>query len=238
MIDRLKNRFTELSSRAEKTGTACCTKFLNLAEQSDLYALKLPCTLFGGFEGAERRIAVFGAGCGFVPPIACVRICPASKKFSDELTHRDYLGSLMALGVTREMLGDIIVFEGGAYLFCLETIADFVIENLSEVKRTSVKCERGSPPDTVSGGGSEISLVVPSERLDALIAAVYKLSREDAKAAVEKGLVFVDSRLVTKAGAFLTDGASVTVRGRGRFTFSGTERETKKGRLRVTVKIP
>lgn len=235
--DITKNRFSELAARAERTGVPVSTKFLNMAEQSDLIAMKLPAEFFGGYEGAERRVAVFCADEDHAPPIVCVRIYPASKRFSDELTHRDFLGSLMALGVTRETLGDIIVRDNEGYLFCLNSIADFIIENLTEVKRTSVRCEPTDPPDTAGAGGGEISVVVPSERLDAVIAAVYKLSREDAKAFVEKGLVFVDSRLCLKAGAVLKDGSAVTVRGRGRFMFLGVERETKKGKLRVKIEV-
>ncbi len=236
--EQLKKRFAELHARAGKTGVPAASKFLNIAEQSELAASKLPAELYGGYDGAERRVAVFGAFEGYEPPIVCVRISPVSKRFADELTHRDLLGALMALGVTRETLGDIIVTDNEGYLICLAAIADYIIKNLEEVKRTSVRCELSPVPETRGPGGGEISVVVPSERLDAVVAAVYRLSREDAKAAVFKGLVFVDSRQVLKAGAALNEGAAVTFRGKGRFTFLGVERETKKGRLRVRVLIP
>ena len=236
MDPTLKNRFLELSSRAERTGVPQETRFLTLAEQSELTSLRVPFTLFGGYDGAERAIAVFGADPDFSPSIECVRIRPLAKKFSDELTHRDFLGSLMALGITRDVLGDIVVSDNEGYLFCLASIAPYVIENLGEVKRTSVRCEPGELPDTVTDSSEERSIVVASERLDAVVAAVYKLSREDAKYLCEKGLVFIDSRLVQKAGAVIPEGARVSVRGKGRFTYLGLERETKKGKLRVRVR--
>lgn len=231
-------RFKELALRAEKTGAPQETRFLNMAEQSELISLKLPAEFFGGFEGAERRIAVFGAEEGYVPPVACVRISPASKRFAPALSHRDFLGALMALGLTREMLGDIIVSDGEAYLFCMDSVADYIARELTEVGRAAVSCGRCEAPSSVSKGGSEISVVTASERLDAVIAAVWKLPREEAKLLCEKGMVFVNARLTEKAGAALPEGAAVSVRGKGRFTYLGVERETKKGRLRVRILLP
>lgn len=237
--NQLIKRFSELAQRAERLGFPQETKFLSMAEQALLHTLHLPgaCSLCGGYPEAERRIAVFGAEAGedYAPPIACVCIAPSSKRFADELTHRDFLGSLMALGVTRETLGDIIVQDNAGYLFCLDSIADFIIDNLIEVKRTTVSCSRAELPQIKDFEREPVSLVVASERLDAVISAVHRLSREDAKQLAEKGVVFVDGRLVLKGGAPIPEGALVTVRGRGRFKFLGVERETKKGKLRVLV---
>ncbi len=240
---QLKKRFAELAERAERSLTYTQTRFLNMAEQSTLLGMRLPVpvTLFGGFPDAERRIAVFGseeaAGYAFEPPIVCLCIRPAGAKFADELTHRDFLGSLMALGITREMLGDIVVNNNCGYLFCLDTAAEYVERNLAEVKHTAVRCEKAELPEGAVAVGEERSLVVASERLDAVIAAVYKLSREEAKTLCEKGLVFIDSRLALKAGAAIPENSTVSVRGRGRFRYTGMERETKKGKLRVLVSV-
>lgn len=232
---KLKRRLEELSERAYNTGVACWSRFLNLAEQSAAREAVFGVRLEGGYDGAERRVAVFGETEEL--PIVCVRIAPVSAKFSDELTHRDFLGALMALGIKREMLGDIVLKDNAGYLFCLEEIAPVIIDELSEVKRTTVRCEYAALPDGAGETGEEKSFVVSSERLDAVIAAVYRLPRSEAKAYCEKGLVYVDSRLALKAGAELNEGARVTLRGRGRFTFLGIERETKKGRLRVSVRL-
>lgn len=226
----------EIASRAERTGVPQATKFLSMAEQSELLSMRLGCELFGGFEGAERRIAVFGADEAYCPPIACVRIAPANRRFAGELGHRDFLGALMALGITREVLGDIVAADGEGFLLCMESIAPFIIENLTEVGRTTVVCSPAEPPDMADNGGEEVSLAVASLRLDALVSAVYKLSREDAKALCERGLVFINSRLTEKAGTEIKDGDIISVRSKGRFVFLSVERETRKGKLRVLVK--
>jgi RNA-binding protein YlmH len=242
-IARLKNRFTELAERAGR-GVYAETKFLNMAEQSVLLSMRFPVpfTLDGGYEGAERRIAVFGseetAGYEHASPVRCLKVSPRSEKFADELSHRDFLGSVMALGLDRSVIGDIVINGNEAYLFCLETAAEHIKSNLSEVRRTSVTVSEGELPETIAGGGEQKSVVIASERLDALIAAVWKLPREEAKALCEKGLVFVNARQTLKGGAAVPEGAAVSVRGRGRFTYLRVERETKKGKIRALVSIP
>lgn len=240
----LINRFAELAQRAEKTGVPQSTRFLSLAEQSTLQTLYFPVPyfLFGGYDGAERRIAIFGAGdreecesLDFAPPVVCVAVSPASMRFADELGHRDFLGSLMALGITREVLGDILIKGNVGYLFCLDTIADYVIGELTSVKRTTVRCAYAEAPETDETERAAQSIVVASERLDALISAVCRVSREEAKLLVEKGLVFIDGRLALKPALQLGGNEIVSVRGKGRFKFLGVERETKKGKLRVEV---
>ncbi|MBR2592402.1 MAG: hypothetical protein IKD62_05485 [Oscillospiraceae bacterium] len=120
----LRKRFSELSERADNKGIYFFTNFLALNEQSSLLQMKTRLGsfgLFGGFPGAERRIACFGneGSVGYPPsyPVVCVRIAPRSEKYSEELTHRDYLGALMSLGITREKLGDIVADGKSAYLF-------------------------------------------------------------------------------------------------------------------------
>lgn len=241
-IGQLKKRFDELANRAFTRGAAAYTRFLNTAEQSVLSSMRLAVEprLCGGFPWAERRIAVFEPpeGTEDEPPIVCVRIAPVNARFSDELTHRDFLGALMACGVSRDTLGDILVKDGAGYLICLESVADFIAQNLTQVKHTTVTAVRTALPETAALDGETRSIVVASERLDAVIAAFWRIPREEAKLLCERGFVFVDSRVTIKAASQIPHGASVTVRGRGRFRYDGVDRETKKGRLRVLVTTP
>ncbi|MBQ3533645.1 MAG: hypothetical protein IJA56_00605 [Clostridia bacterium] len=244
-IRQLQKRFEELAARADGRGRYTYTQFLTLAEQDVLQRqarqLAAPFCWMGGYETAERRLACFGREehMGYPPPcpICCVAIRPASKKFAGELGHRDFLGSLMGLGIQRKLLGDIQLVDGEGYLFCLEEIAPFVCDNLVSVGRTTVHCEICQPPARLSEPPEETQLVVASERLDALIAAVWRLSRSDAQALLEKGMVFIDGRLVESPSHNLKEGDLISVRHQGRFRYEGMLRETKKGRLRVSVRI-
>jgi RNA-binding protein YlmH len=244
-IRQLQKRFEELAARADGRGRYTYTQFLTLAEQDVLQTmsrqLAAPFVWMGGYEAAERRLACFGReeDMGYAPqsPICCLSIAPASKKFSGDLGHRDFLGSLMALGIKRQLLGDIQIVDGVGYLFCLEEIAPYLCENLISVGRTTVHCEPCEAPEQLSQPPEPTEVVVASERLDALIAAVWRLSRSQAQELLERGMVFIDGRLVVSPSHTLREGDTVSVRHQGRFRYEGTLRETKKGRLRVCVRI-
>ena len=239
----LKNRFTELAQRAWARGQWVYSEFLTLAEQDEPLRLRLSCpvTLWGGLESSERRIACFGSEelCGYAPtpPVTCLRIRPAQPKFADSLSHRDFLGSLMALGVRREVLGDIEIVDNVGWLFCLQSIAGFIEENLTSVRHTTVRCEPSEPPSVLSDPPPVTESVVASERLDAAVAAAFKLSRSQAQELIGKEQVFLSGRLAAEACAELREGDIVSVRHYGRFRYEGIERETKKGRLRIRVRI-
>lgn len=239
----LKNRLTELASRSYNRGIWTFSEFLSLAEQDTLLRLRLPCpfTLDGGWASAERRVAVFGSEetWGWVEPapIVCVKIAPLQQKFADKLTHRDFLGSLMGLGIRREVLGDIAVVDNCGYLFCLDTISQYIIDNLTGVRRTTVSCAVSEPPQKLIEPPPLSQLVVASERLDAVIAAVYRLSRSQSQELIAGGKVFLSGRLCQNPDDQIDSGTIVSVRGTGRFLYEGIERETKKGKLRVNVRI-
>lgn len=241
-----KNRVLELARRAFSRGCYVYSEFLTLDEQDMLCGMELDesCASFslkGGFEAAERKVACFGDEglCGYTeePPIACILISPLSRKFADELSHRDFLGSLMALGFRRSVLGDIILRDNSAYLFCLESVSPFIVEQLDKVKSTPVSCAVTEAPEIAHELPELSSVNVASERLDAIIAAVYKLSRSESQQLISQGKVYVNSRLTENLSFSPEEGSIVSVRGFGRFIYEGVEKETRKGRLRVAVRV-
>lgn len=240
---QLKNRFEELADRSDRQYCWTNTDFLSISEQDTLLRMRtgMRFVLDGGYSDAERRIAFFGdeseLGYIYESPIKCVKIEPISKKFAEKLSHRDYLGALMSKGIERKALGDILIVDDSAYLFCLENIADYMIDMLDSVRHTSVRCIIADPPAELSEPPQITSMTVASDRLDALIAAVYKLSRSTAKELIVGGKVYIDSKLTESAGAEVKESAKVSVRGKGRFVYEGVSQETKKGRLRVNVRI-
>lgn len=242
MSDTAK-RLAELSERADKRGIWTFSDFLTLAEQEELKTLRLPspCALEGGWPRAERRVAVFGseeaAGYPAETPIVCLLIEPKSRKFADTLTHRDFLGSLMGLGVRREMLGDIVVADNAGYLFCLESVEGYIAAELSEVRRTAVRVTRlDTPPELEAILPEPATIVAASERLDALISGVYDLPRSESQRLIAQGLVSVNGREAESGSAQVSAGEIVSVRGLGRFSYEGAEGETRKGRLRARVR--
>lgn len=243
----LKKRLIELSRRAYSQQRYTTTEFLTLAEQDTLRRMlfdvgSAPFELYGGFDTAERQLACFGseALCGYAaqPPISCVEIAPISKKFADSLSHRDILGALMSLGVRRSVLGDIVLKDNVGYVVCLDSIAEFIAESFVQVKHTTViSTVLETPPDVIAAEPETLSVNVASERLDALIAVVYKMSRSDAQALFRQGKVFVGGRLTENTSAEPSPGAAISVRGYGRLVYEGISKQTKKGRLFVNVRV-
>lgn len=239
LIKRLK----ELSERSYNRGIFVYSDFLNMYEQDLLFSnISTPFTLFGGFLNAERQIAIFGneddLGYSPTPPVTCILISPILQKFADDLTHRDFLGSVLGLGIKRETIGDIIIKNNTGYIFCLDTVADYIKDNLKKVRHTSVSCEIVTEtPDEVNPEIEEKIIVIASERLDAIIAEIYNLSRSESNSLFTAKRVFVNGKLTENNSHKIKVNDTISVRGFGRFLFLGVLQETRKGKLRAKVNV-
>lgn len=240
-MNDIEKRFAELADRADERCYTTFTDFLNIDEQSTLENARLntPHVLFGGYETAERCVAGFGEYAESAEfPISIIKIEPLMQKFSDSLTHRDFLGSLMALGIKRETLGDIVINDNIGYLFCLNTIADYIIANLDKIRRTSVKCSAVNElPAGIIKEPDEKQLIVASERLDVVIAGVYNFSRNEIKEIFTARRIFVNSRLCENYSQTAKSGDVISVRGFGRFIYDKPLGVTKKNRLIINVRV-
>ncbi|MBO7273765.1 MAG: hypothetical protein J6V22_02800 [Clostridia bacterium] len=152
------------------------------------------------------------------------------------LSHRDYLGAVLGLGIERDALGDIAVQdEHCAILFCPRTLAGFLSGELTKVGSDTVRCRECVIDETFTDGKKyrPISDTVASARLDCVVAALCNLSREAAQSAVRSGLVEVDFEPEERVDTVLEPPITVSVRGHGRFVLRSFDGETKKGRLRL-----
>lgn len=246
-LQQLKNRFHDLAEKSFRQNIYTFSSFLGLSEQ-DVFWKEEPnlryasCRLWGGSEGADRVVLRFGSPeeLGYEEdfPITCIHIHPLMEKFSDDFSHRDFLGALMNLGIDRSTLGDIRVGHREAYLFCLEGVAPFICGNLDQVKHTHVKCEivekmGDVPPEEPE----EAVLQVSSERIDACIAKAYNQSRGDVLELFRAGKVFVNGRLCENNSGALKEKDTVNVRGFGKFIYLGVQNETRKGKLNIRAAI-
>lgn len=243
-----QRRFAELAERAYSGGRYTFTDFLGLSER-DLLLQKerelsyAGLTLFGGTEGCERVMARFGSEeiCprddgGF--PIACIKAEPLQQKFADALTHRDLLGALMNLSIAREKLGDIALVGNVAYLFCAESVLPIILEELVQAKRTRLRCTVAETvPQGLCSRTEERFLQIASERMDVLVAAVYRLSREESLTLFREKRIFSDGRLTENNSGAAKEGAIVSVRGFGRFRYLGVLSTSKKGKLNIRVEV-
>lgn len=237
MDDLIEKRLKELYYRAENHAYCTYSDFLNINEQSRLAALKLRCITYGGYDMAQRIIAGFGENTDTDSfPITLIKVSPVSQKFADKLSHRDFLGAIMTLGIKREAIGDIIIKENSGYIFCLDKIAGYLCDSLTRIKHTSVNaviCE--ALPSGAVEEPEPKSYVVSSCRADVLICAVYKLSRNEAAALFAGDKVFVNSAQLNSSSYIAKDSDIFSVRGHGRFVFAGVEKKTKKDRFAVSI---
>ncbi len=232
--------------KAENAYMLTRTNFLNLSERSLAASV---CKengakpfFWGGYPDAERTVL-------FLLP----DYMEADEKFPEEednplcllhckisagaksLTHRDYLGSLLALGIEREVIGDILVRENGAEIIILKTIADYLLANYEKAGTVPLKCEIQPIRSLVPPEQKTVTVreSVASIRLDSVISAVFGFSRTVACEHIAKGLVFVNDTQAAKPDAKLNIGDKIVVRGFGKAYFKEIGGTTRKGRLSV-----
>ena len=223
--------------------------FLSLSEQTVFHRLQrefvnASACLEGGHREPDRAVPVFLPDYltqeDAAPQIvAAVEAAPVNARFADDLTHRDFLGALMNLGMERSCIGDILVDREGrrCVIYCLTDMAGYIVENLTRVKHTTVTCRILEQAEAdIEPQLEEQRCNVASTRLDALVAAVYNLSRQKAQDLIGAELVFLDGSAARSAGLTLKEGTRVSVRGYGKFIYDGEEAVTRKGRLFVRVR--
>ncbi len=220
--------------------------FLNLNEQSIFLSWReeMPAVSYhfdGGYPFAERKVVCFmpsGVGYECPAPLSLLRIFPVQKKFAEELSHRDYLGTLLGLGIERNKIGDILVQEDGALVFCLDGIASYIEEHLERVRHTSVRCEKQEIGTfSYEPRFKRIRGSVASARLDAVISLAFHESRSGMVGLIKGEKVFVNGKTLSSASYILKEDDVVSVRGYGKFIYRGVTNQTKKGRYFAEVDV-
>ena len=242
----LKKRFTELARKSHEGSYYTFSDFLGLSELSCLKEAlaKAPYRyeLFGGAPGTERVMARFGdkdeIGYEEEYPIVCIKAEPVSMKFADKLSHRDFLGALMNLGIERSTLGDIPIIDNVGYIFAKENVAAYIVESLQRVKRTDLKLSIIEDiPEGELFKTERKRIQLSGERTDALVAKVFNLSREDAGLLFSKGLVYINGRLCESRSKLPRENDVISVRGYGRMIYRGVSNLSKKGKLNAEVDV-
>ena len=237
--EEMTRHLLDLCRRADQGGFRCYSSFLTPAEQDDFIrhpsAASFCWNFEGGYENAERKILAAGTDDETDPaevPIKIIRAEPQNDKFAEDLTHRDYLGAVMNLGIDRSTVGDIIVRDRKAWIICLSHVADILLTDLTRVRRTTIRTSEGSPEDEELKPRFEPVFVnAASERLDAMAAEFSGVSRSQISPLFSAGKIFVNGRAVTDRSAKLHPGDVLSIRGFGKGRYEGIDRETRKGRL-------
>lgn len=207
--------------------------------------------IYGGYEYAERARVYFLCDYmlseeetsladtlsfyGYDDPTVILKIDGSGFR---SLSHRDFLGSILSLGIERDVIGDIVVCgDSCAYVFCDGAIADFIIENLKKVARDGVKVSRSSLPEGDFGVRRyrEIRDTVASLRLDCILASALNMSRENAKRTVNSGICEVNYESEDAPDREMCVGDVFSIRGYGKFRLASLGGENARGRLRIVI---
>lgn len=244
----LKKRLIELSDIAYYRESPTFSDFLNLSEQNIFHSAKsgfspVKYMLFGGYESAERQMVAFLPDAHFynfdnsLYPMDILCIEPANSRFADKLTHRDFLGAILNLGIERSKIGDIIIDSNKAYIFCTKKMSDFLTKELIKVKHTIVKCNISDITEfEYKPVLKDIKGSVASLRMDNIITVCAGCSRSEAVEYINAKKVFVNGRLIEANSSSLKENDRISIRGVGKFIFAGVLSETKKGRLYIEIK--
>jgi len=233
------------------------TRFLDvrqrtLAESTCRKHKELSAFFYGGYPHAERTVGIFlpdyikadditELTAYFTEnqdenPLKLLRI---GKDSFSTLGHRDYLGSMMGLGIKRETIGDILVREDGCDIVVLKSIVKFLDENLH-------KAGRGTLTAVITGVENIITpeqktedklCVVSSLRLDSAVSAAFNISRTLAAEAINKGIVSVNGLQIQKTDAKIAQGDKIVLRGKGKVVVKELVGETKKGKLKIQLAL-
>ena len=243
----LQKRIGELAKRSYEKGIFTFTDFLDLASQDLFYQIEpklryAGITIYGKEQDMDRKLVRFGdpMELGYTEefPVSCILIEPVLEKFSESLSHRDYLGALMSLGIERSKLGDILIKEKKAYIFCLEKIAPYLTENVTQIRHTNVRCgvvDCGI--DVIRPGKERRAVLCPSARIDVVIARLYHFSRSQSMELFRAKKIFVNSRLCENNSYQLKEEDIISVRGHGKFQYQGISHETKKGKISLLLDV-
>lgn len=233
-INLLPARIDDLKSLCEKTNSPKYIGFLSAEETAAAlrrFSLSDRYSLFGGYDGADRVIiGVMPQWCEeLVFPIKAITF---TYRECDLLSHRDFLGALMSLGITRESIGDILVEKGRAVVFVLDNISKFVLSQIEKVGNVGVKLSEGyTAPFPQLGKKESFSITVASMRIDCIVSSLCGISRKDATQKITDGMVQINSIGVYKTTTIAKAGDKIAIRKSGKYEVVSCDEFSKKGRI-------
>lgn len=247
-----ESHMTDLYHRAEEKNYPVFTDFLTTGEcifLKEHFPRKkennsgVSVFFYGGNEDCTRVIA------GFIPsdyqaygidlfPVRCIKIRITDYRHGGaSLTHRDFLGSVLGLGLDRSVIGDIRFREDTVFLFCKEEFTDLILHELSVVKHSPVECSLLADPTEIPPQEYEVSTrTIASLRLDNVVSAMMGTSRSRAVTQIQQGKVVVDSVERDSVSYPCRDGNIISIRHYGKYRLQVSEDAvTKKGKQRIQI---
>ena len=242
----LIKRISDLALRCNRNGCLTHSAFLTPAECYLLETRKLPVgeakLVFSGGRGdCERKVAFFlpyylqETDFDIGEIIKAVKI----RSYFGKPGHRDYLGAVLGLGIERDRIGDLLLFDDTAYLFCLSSVVSVLLRELEKVGRISVKTEQIALTDVPvpERNTKKITFTVKSLRLDAVTGDLFGVSRTLAAELIREGAVTLNYTICEKVDAPVKEGDTLSVHGKGKGRISQIGGRSRKDRLFVEAEL-
>lgn len=239
----LRAKIADKMRECEENCTAAYTNFLDTASVSVALSVcrkeNARYELFGGYGDAERKICIFlpyyaesAEDCFDEEDFPICVLRAGNKNAAKRLSHRDFLGALLALGIKREVIGDILICDDGADIMILRSCAAFLSENFTKAGSCPVETQilPISALRIPIAKTEEKRDTVASPRLDSIVSAAFDISRSAAAEAIAAGIVFVNDIREEKADRQVPLGAKIVLRGKGKAVLREFRGESRKGR--------
>lgn len=247
----LRSKIDDMKSTAVR-GADAVSCFLNPQEQYHTAScLKKDAdncifTFFGGYSEAERKkLFLFPAYRESRDYIDSVKTASVTAVYIHgsgyvRLSHRSFMGAVLALGIRRDMIGDIVVKDGrDAIVFCDEKIAVFLLRECPSVyvDHDKVTIERYIIPPVFDTGHryEHVCNTIASARLDSVVAVLTGLSREKAKTTIRNGAVNLNFTQNFDCDSYINNDDIISVRGLGKYKIEDINTKTRKDRLRLSA---
>ena len=247
----LSAHISDLAALSRRTGVPRFSRFLNEREMliaqnaarsaGAAGAQKAEPLFYGGYDGAARTVCGFFDGTyaeempqedklGLFP----VRAVTFSFRNCDKLTHRDFMGAILNIGLERSVLGDITVAEDHAVVFCLE-MSEELIGGLTKIGKVGVRSEQGITRELPKAKFEAFDRTVSSLRLDRVVGACANLSGDRSASLIRSGQVSADFSVCLNVSSTVKENSVISIRGYGRFRLSKIVGETKKGKIHIII---
>ena len=232
---------------ARNRGVPAHTPVLSLAEQDAVARLLAACghpehLFWGGWEGAERKLCAFPPDWMEAAAFQTGEECPitavtVSAPPDARPTHRDYLGAILGLGLTREKIGDLLVGEGTCQVLLLREVEHVLLTQLDQVGRWRVRVSP-CPLDGLRPPEQKVKVIrdtVAALRLDAVAAAAFHLSRGKAADLISAGRLTLNYKECVKPDRAVAEGDVLSCRGLGKCVVKEVPGLSKKGRTMIVL---
>ena len=234
----VKSRFKDLANRSYINNIYVYTDFLNTLEMDMFFQVENELKFVP--HEIQMNMIRFGneetTGYDEKFPFVIIKTQPINKKFADELSHRDILGALMNLGIERNCIGEIKLDNNNAYIYVVNRISNYILDNLNKIKHTQIKTSiLEELPKEIKPNLKEERFTVTSLRLDLIIAKAYNISRSQSLELFRTKKIYVNSRNSENNSLIINDGDIISVRGFGKFIFVKSLGVNKKRKTMIII---